>query len=143
MIKRLMLGSVIAASLVAIALAQGPRRDGEWEVKMEMDMPGLPAGIPPMTTKQCITPSDAGDPQKALPPQGRGGNPGNCKISDYKIEGNTVSWSMACEGRQPMTGKGQFTYEQNAYTGTITMDMQGRGTMTTKYTGKRLGDCTK
>lgn len=51
-----------------------------------------------MTTKQCITPADAGDPQKALPPQGRG-NPGNCKISDYKTEGKTVSWSMACEGR--------------------------------------------
>ena len=47
------------------------------------------------------------------------------------------------EGRQPMTGKGLFTYEQNAYTGTMTMDIQGRGTMTMKYTGKRLGDCTK
>jgi Protein of unknown function (DUF3617) len=142
MIKRLVLGSVMTASLVGIALAQGPRRDGEWDVKMEMDMPGLPAGMPPMTTKQCITPAEAGDPQKAMPPQGRG-NQGNCKVSDYKTEGNTVSWSMACEGRQPMTGKGQFTYEQNAYTGTMTMDMQGRGTVTMKYTGKRLGDCTK
>ena len=52
MIKRLVLGSVMTASLVGIALAQGPRRDGEWEVKMVMDMPGLPAGMPPMTTKQ-------------------------------------------------------------------------------------------
>lgn len=43
MIKRLVLGSVMTASLVGIALAQGPRRDGEWEVKMEMDMPGLRA----------------------------------------------------------------------------------------------------
>jgi len=42
-----------------------------------------------------------------------------------------------------MTGKGQFVYAQDAYTGTMIMDMQGRGTMTMKYTGKRLGDCTK
>lgn len=142
--KRLLLGSVVAASLVGIALAQGPRRDGEWEVTIEREMAGLPAGLPPTTTKQCITPADAADPQKAAPPQGGRGNQGNCKVSDYKVEGNQVSWSMTCEGRgQPMTGKGLFTYEQNAYTGTMTMDMQGRGTMTMKYKGKRLGDCTK
>ena len=105
-------------------------------------MPGMPMTMPPTTTKQCITPADAADPQKAMPPQGRG-NTGNCKVSDYKVEGNTVSWSMACEGRQTMTGKGLFTYERDTYTGTMTMDMQGRGTMTMKYTGKRLGDCTK
>jgi hypothetical protein len=41
-----------------------------------------------------------------------------------------------------MTGKGEIVYAENAYTGTMTMDMQGRG-MTMKYTGKRLGDCRK
>jgi hypothetical protein len=142
MTKRLAVTLVIAGSFAALVVAQGPRRDGEWEVKMEMNMPGMPAGMPPTTTKQCITPADASDPKKAMPP-GRGGNQGNCTVSDYKIDGNTVSWSMACSGAQPMTGKGQFVYEQNAYTGTMTMDMQGRGTMTMKYTGKRLGDCNK
>ena len=143
MTKRLAAAFIIAGSLIALAAAQGPRRDGEWEVKTEMNMPGMPAGMPPMTTKQCITPAEASDPQKAMPPQGRGRGNSNCKISDYKIDGNTVSWSMACEGAQPMTGKGQFVYAQDAYTGTMTMDMQGRGTMTMKYTGKRLGDCNK
>lgn len=144
MIKRFALCSVVAASFVGIALAQGPRRDGEWEVKIEREMPGVPVAIPPTTTKQCVTPADAADPQKAMPPQGRGGNSGSCKVSDYKTEGNTVSWSMACEsGQGAVTGKGRFTYEQNAYTGTIAIEMPGRGTMTTKYTGKRIGDCTK
>jgi hypothetical protein len=118
MTKRLAVTLLIAGSFAALVVAQGPRRDGEWEVKMEMNMPGMPAGMPPTTTKQCITPADASDPKKAMPP-GRGGNQGNCTVSDYKI------------------------YEQNAYTGTMTMDMQGRGTMTMKYTGKRLGDCNK
>ena len=133
MTKRLAATLLVAGSFAALVVAQGPRRDGEWEVKMEMNMPGMPAAMPPIMTKQCITPADASDPKKAFPPQGRGGNPGNCTVSDYKIEGNTVSWSMACSGAQPMTGTGQFVYEQNAYTGTMTM----------KYTGKRLGDCNK
>jgi Protein of unknown function (DUF3617) len=143
MTKRLAAIVLVAGSFIALVAAEGPRRDGEWEVKMEMNMPGMPIAIPPTTTKQCITPTDASDPKKALPPQGRGGNASNCTVSDYKIEGNTVSWSMACSGSQPMTGKGQFVYEQSAYTGTMIMDMQGRGTMTMKYSGKRLGDCTK
>ena len=65
-----------------------------------------------------------------MPPQGRGANPNDCKVSDYKADGNKVTWSMTCEGRQPMTGKGEFLYAENAYTGTMTMDMQGRGGMT-------------
>jgi hypothetical protein len=125
------------------AFAQGPRRDGKWEVKMEMDMPGMPAGMPPMTSTQCVKPADANDPQK-LVPQGRGGrgNQGDCKMSDFKTEGNKTSWTMKCEGQTPMTGTGEFVYATDAYTGVMKMDMGGRS-MTMKYTGKRLGDCTE
>src|SRR2546422_10941091 len=92
-------------ALTIAAFAQGPRRDGQWEVKMEMDMAGMPAGMPPVTTTQCITPEDAKDPQKTVPQMGRGRGRGNqdCKVSDYKTEGNKVTWSMKCEGQQPMT----------------------------------------
>jgi uncharacterized protein DUF3617 len=132
-----------ALGLTASVLAQGPRRDGRWEVKMEMEMAGMPARMPPMTTTQCITPDEAKDPQKSVP-QGRGGR-GNqdCKVSDYKQDGNKVTWSMKCEGQQPMTGTGEFVYAGDTYTGTINMEGGGRGAMTMKYSGKRLGDCTK
>jgi len=135
---------VIASAVSAVSAQQGPRRDGQWEVTMEMSMPGMPAGMPPMTSTQCITPEEANDPQKAMPPRGRGRGrgDGDCKISDYKVDGNKVSWSMKCEGAQPMTGTGQFLYEADKYTGEIKMDT-GRGGMTMKYTGKRLGDCKK
>jgi Protein of unknown function (DUF3617) len=135
----------LTIGLSASLLAQhaGPRRDGRWEVKMEMDMPGMPQGMPPMTTTQCITPDEAKDPQKAMPQGGRGGRGGgDCKVSDYKVDGNKVSWSMRCEGREPMTGTGEFVYEGDSYTGTIKMDRGGQP-MTMKYSGKRLGDCTK
>lgn len=144
---------VVAGLVSAAEQAGGPRRDGNWEVTMTMEMPGMPQGMgmPPTKTTQCITVADAADPQKSVPqrPAGRGGNPNDCKISDYKAVGNTVTWTMACDGARPMTGKGEFVYGPDHYTGTITMDM-GRGgsggpggAMAMKYEGKRLGDCTK
>ena len=137
-------GAVLALSIAAFA--QNVRRDGKWEIKMEMEMPGLPAGMPPMTTEQCITPEEANDPQKMAPPMGRGRGGrggGNCTVSDYKVDGNKVTYSMKCDGREPMSGTGEFLYAADSYTGVMTMDMGGRGTMKMKSNGKRLGDCTK
>jgi hypothetical protein len=141
--------AVMTTAVVALSLAvfaQGPRRDGRWEVKMEMEMAGMPPGMPPFTTTQCITPEEAKDPEKSMPQmgrggRGRGGDP-NCKMTDYKMDGNKATWSMKCEGDQPMTGKGEFVYEADAYNGTITMET-GRGAMKMKYSAKRLGDCVK
>jgi len=138
-------GALLVLSIAAFA--QNVRRDGQWEIKMEMDMPGMPAGMPPMTTTQCITPEMAADPQKAVPQMGRGGRAGraggNCSVSDYKVEGNKVTYKMKCEGgAEPMTGTGEFLYAPDSYTGTMAMET-ARGGMKMKYTGKRLGDCTK
>lgn len=133
----------LALCLSATAFAQA-RRDGRWEVKMELDMPGMPAGMPPMNSIQCITPKDADDPQKAMPQGGRGrGNSSDCKVSDYKVEGNKVSWSLKCTGTEAMSGSGEFIYSTDAYTGMMKFEGGGRGAMTMKYTGKRLGDCTQ
>lgn len=131
-----------ACTFAVPALAQGPRRDGKWEVKMEMDMPGMPAGMPPMNTTQCITPEQAKDPQKAMPQGGRGGRGmnDNCKISDYTVDGNKVSWSMTCAPPQDMTGTGEFTYAADTYTGVMKMNRGGQ-MITMKYSGKRIGDC--
>jgi len=140
--------SVRHAVLVAIALglsvstlAQGPRRDGRWEVKMEMEMPGMPMKMPPMASIQCITKEQAEDPQRTVPQAGRGA-PNNCKVSDYKVVGNKATWSMKCEGPEGMSGTGEITYGENTYEGVMKMDHQGQA-MTMKYSGKRLGDCTK
>jgi hypothetical protein len=144
--------AILTAASVSMLAQGGPRRDGNWDVTVEMDMPGMPQGMsmPPMKMTQCITPQEAADPAKALPqrPAGRGGaaNPNDCKVSDYKADGNKVTWSMKCEGAQPMTGTGEMVYGPDSYTGTMKMDMARGGqpmAMTMKYTGKRLGDCTK
>ena len=88
---------ILFVTLSATAQGPGPRRDGNWQVTMEMDMPGMPQKMPPMTLNQCLTKADAEDPTK-LAPQGRGQAPSNCKVSDLKTDGNKVPWSMQCEG---------------------------------------------
>lgn len=147
--------AIVVACSVSVAAQQGNvRRDGNWEITMEMQMPNMPnmpqgMSMPPMKTTQCITKEEAADPNKAMPkgpPQRGGGPPPDCKVSDYKTVGNKVSWSMVCSGAQPMSGTGEFVYQADAYTGTMVMNMErgGQGMpMTMKYTGKRLGDCVK
>jgi len=69
--------------------------------------------------------------------------PAGCvKVSDDKVTGNKVTWSMKCEGPEAMSGTGEITYGENTYDGVMKMERQGQ-TMTMKYTGKRLGDCLK
>ena len=132
------LALTVAALVVAATLfAQGPRRDGRWQVTIEMQMAGMT--MPPQSTTQCITPEEAADPQKALPQAGAAVS--DCKFTNYKVDGNKVTWSMTC-ARDKMSGSGEFVYSGETYTGTMKMSADGQE-MTMKYSGKRLGDCTK
>lgn len=126
---------------VAVAIAQGPMRPGQWESTMQMEMAGSPIQMPAMKSARCITPEDAKDPSRSLPtgPEGRGNQKSDCKVSDYKTSGSTVTWKMTCTS-PPSTGTGEMTYMGDTYDGTLKMDMQGRG-MTMKIAGKRVGDC--
>ena len=130
--------------------AQGPRRDGKWEIKVQMEMTGMPAGmtLPAQTVTQCITPEQAADPKNTVPQppggRGRGADP-NCKMVDYKMEGNTATFSMKCDPPNDMTMVGKFVYGADSYEGEMKADMARGGqsmTMNMKYTGKRVGDCT-
>lgn len=130
---------LVAASLTVSA--QGPRRDGRWEITAEMDMPGMPMKMPAFKTIQCITKEQADDPNQALP-KGQQGKDSDCKVSDYKVIGNKVTWTMTCTGETAMSGTGELTYATDTYDGWMKMKMDG-AEMAMKYTGKRLGDCTQ
>lgn len=139
---------VIVSSTFVVAQGAGPRRDGNWQVTIQMEMAGMPQGMPPTTVMQCVTKEEASDPTKMMPqgPGGRGGMPPECKVSDLKTEGNKMSWSMKCEGQNAMTGTGDVIYAGDTYSGTMKMNVEAGGqpmAMTMKYTGKRMGDCTK
>jgi len=128
-------GVVLGLSITAFAQA---RRDGQWEIKTEMTMPGMPMNMPPMTMTQCVTKQEAEDPQKYLPqnPQGK------CTMSDYKVTGDKVTWKMTCQGQGAMSGTGEVTYKGDTFESVMNMEGQGQK-MIMKSTGKRLGDCVK
>ena len=127
----------LALGLSVSVDAQTPRKDGNWEVTMRVEIEGTPA-TPPKTVTQCVSKEDVADPQKPL----LGRASGNCAVSDHKVEGNKVSWSMKCEPPEAMTGTGEIVYGDDEYTGSLKIVREGR-TINMKYAGKRLGDCTK
>jgi len=143
---KLRLAIAVVLGLTLPLVAQEVRRDGNWEVKVEMSMPNMPTmNMPPMTMNQCITKEEAADPQKMVPPSGRGNAPSDCKMSDYKVAGNKVTFTVTCPS-QNSSMSGEFLYGADKYDGTMKMDMARGGqtmTMNMKYSGKRLGDCVK
>jgi hypothetical protein len=140
MTRRLIAATFIVAASVAL-VAQAPVRDGKWEVTAQMDMPGMPMKMPPMTMTQCITKEQIDDPNQMVPKSSQDKN-NSCKVTDYQIDGNKATWKMTCEGAQPMTGNGEIVYAGDAYDGWMKMNMKA-GEMTMKYKAKRLGDCVK
>ncbi|BBO67520.1 lipoprotein [Desulfosarcina alkanivorans] len=135
MAKRLLvtiLTGLLVTCNVAFAASALNLDDGMWEVTSQVKMQGMT--MPPMTFSQCITKADA-------VPQGNASGQDNCKVSDIKTVGNTVSWTITCNGQAgEMKGKGKITYQGDRFEGRISMDMAGR-VMVTEMKGRRTGPC--
>ena len=135
----MVLMTVVSLAFGAIAMAE--MKEGLWEMKTEVEMPGMPAKIPPTTIRSCIS-KDNMVPQPASPK----GQAQECKIKEQSISGDTVTYVMECKG-QGMTTEisGKMTYTGETMEGTSTMKMSGAMSMemTTKMTGKYVGPCTK
>jgi hypothetical protein len=131
------LGLAVVMAAVAAQTPKSPQKPGKWQIKMEMEMPGMPMKMPPFTTEECVTEQDLADPQKSVPSDPKS----KCTVSDYKVKEKTISWKVDCPS-QKSTGTGEITYTDDSYTGAMKMKMPDRE-MSMKYSGKWLGACTK
>jgi uncharacterized protein DUF3617 len=127
--------STIALALLAGTggvLAATPMRAGLWEITARM-----PGGIPPITSRTCITAKDV----EAMS-GGRAANKGaeNCEPVNYRQEGDKATWTLSCKGRTPMTGAGSIQYGNDTFTQKMVLK-SSEGTMTMESTGRRVGDC--
>jgi hypothetical protein len=88
MLKRLFTALVILLAAVSFSFAASGSnmKEGLWEITSTVKMQGM--NMPSHTHTQCITKNDL-VPKSSQPGQ-------ECTISDYKIEGNTVTWSIQC-----------------------------------------------
>ena len=110
-----------------------PGKAGKWQFSMQMEIPGMPFQMPAIKTEQCVNEQDAGS---AIPKDKKNTD---CKFSDPKVNGNTVTWTMDCP-KQKMKGTGEMTFSEESMTGKMDIEADGQA-MSMKYTGKRLGDC--
>lgn len=137
--KIALFAAAVALLLPLAARAASPQKPGRWEVTSQMEMAGMPMKVPPTTVAVCISKEDVENPEKTLPRASRDKN-ANCKVSDYKIDGRTVTWTFSCEGDHPVTGSGKITYSGDSYDGAMEMKMGDRE-MTIKHKGKFIGPC--
>ena len=95
----------------------------------------MPVKMPPINVTNCITKEQAENPESTVPADKKT----SCKVANYEIDGNTVSWTLDCPKEQ-MKGKGSITYSGDTYTGTMEATV-GEMQIKQKYTGKWLGEC--
>jgi len=135
MVRKTVLGIFFGGLIFCSAVMAGSGlnvEDGMWDITSVVKMPGMT--IPSMTISQCIT-KDNAIPQSNSPGQDE------CRVSDIKTSGNTVSWTTICDGQGgKMTGKGEVTYHGNRFEGRMTTEHMGM-VIVTEMSGKRTGPC--
>ena len=135
MVKWLSIGiflSIVSLFNAVYAGSELNMQDGMWEITSQVKMQGMT--IPPMTFSQCITKENA-VPHANSPGQD------DCKVSDMKTVGSTVSWSVVCgESSGNMKGKGKITYHGDRFEGEMTTEQIGM-VMMTVMSGRRIGPC--
>ena len=126
---------LLTVSSISFAGSKPNMREGLWEITSKTEMAGMPVEMLPVTFTQCLTEKDL-VPQNSQPDQ-------QCKITDVKVNGNTVSWAIQCETQgNEMKGAGKITYNGDSFEGTITISMpQANVNMISHMSGRRIGDC--
>jgi hypothetical protein len=128
---------MLGVSWTVLAQSSSPMREGMWEVNSKLIIPGM-GEAPPMKHQQCITAAMIKDPQSAIPKMEN-----DCKISNYKLEANTATYTMTCSQPTTVTAAGEIRYSgSDSYTGTLKLDGAGQ-TFNLTYDAKRIGDCAK
>ena len=159
--KRIMIFLVLLV-FASPAYGQSVMREGLWELKTTISIPGSPQAIPSQTIKHCYTKEEVKNQADGVPTNN------DCKVTKHKVTGNKVTWEMVCTGQQKGTmsgetihGKGTMqsrtkgtingmtteTHTETTY-GNDTMQSRTKSTingMTTEAqtTGKRLGNCPR
>ena len=129
---------------------KGKMKDGMYDYKMEMDMgqvPGMPPGMgkQSMNMQHCLKNEDIEKNGLGKSRAGKG-MPENCKIENFKMSGNTASYTMVCKGGPDMTADNVVTFMGDGYKMDMKMAMNQGGrmmNMTQHMEAKYVGPCTK
>src|SRR4051812_48343403 len=147
-----LLAALVCSAIVANALADGPfdqfkgkMKEGLYEYKMQMEMPGMPAnmGKQNMTFQNCVTRDDI---EKGNMGRGKNGKmPETCEVKNFNMSGNTASYTMVCKD-PPMQADNKITFGDGTFNMDMKMAMDQGGqkmNMTQHMEGRYLGACKK
>jgi hypothetical protein len=126
--------ALISIPVLAADTAPAPAKEigDSWEVTSQMAMDGMPMSLPAHTMKVC-TAKEWKEPPVVADERRK------CRNTDFKKDGAKITWKTVCESPD-MTGEGEITRSGDTYTGSLKFT-SAQGSMTTKLSGKRLGDC--
>ena len=140
--KNMAIVLVLFTLFFCATMALAEMKEGLWEMKTTMEMPGMPMKMPATTTQTCIS-KNAMVPK----PSAQKGQEQECKVKEQKITGDTVTYAMECTGKGGMSTEitGEMTYKGDAMEGISKMTVKGPTPMemSTKVSGKYIGPCTK
>lgn len=106
-----------------------------WEVKVKVEMKGMPFAMPETTQKVCVA-EGANDPARTVTDK-------DCEVLDSKTSGNKVTWKVRCVKKgEEMTGTGEVTSGPDSYKGMMHMTgrMEGEPVdMTQHFSGRKVG----
>ena len=141
--------AAVACAFAATAFAgpfdqfKGKMKPGMYEYKMEMEIPGMPAGMgkqAPMTFQQCLT-------QQHIDEGGFGKQSGkskeSCEVKNMNVSGNTATYSLDCKDPK-MKADNRITFADNGFKMDMQMAMDQGGqtmNMTQKMERRYLGPC--
>lgn len=105
-------------------------QDGElWEITNQMNVPGMPAGMGPMTSRVC---QEKG--RNEVMPEKE-----NCKITDMKRSGSKTTMTVVCGDSRAVIEQ-TYNAAGTEFKGTMRMT-GGQGDMTMAMSGRKVGSC--
>ena len=138
---RILIGCLLLLAPASAFAGDDDVKAGKWETTVTTKIEGMPVQPQTVTTSRCMTEADVKDRKKMVP-----SNPqdADCKLEDFKIVGNKMSWRMECP-KSKASGSGEMSMQPVSYDGTMTMTINNPGGPQMKVNvsmkGKRVGDC--
>ena len=135
-----------ALSLVAVTTNSFALEDinpGLWKISMESGVAATPDWKPqPFELSQCLTASDAQNPDQLLLGMSSSGATG-CDILNRQYSGNTLTFDVSCAGTLGLKGHGQVSFTATSLDGTLDVTMGGEEKidMQNKIHASYLGVC--
>ena len=134
-------GAFLAAAVMGMPALAANGNLVQVTIQTEMNVPGMGSMPAQTTTRKVCMGTGRFTAEQLLKSEPKN----NCKITNYKIAGNVVTFDSVCRGATTVTTHGEFHLSGAAnFTGKIHGEINAEGhaaTMDATYTGVRVGTC--